>query len=297
MNVHRLTLSVPTDYSLKRSLTSLCSRRRDPTICPGDRHASFSLLTPDEPVVVGAKLSGKCLDIETEGSGTCWLRPKLTELFGLQDNPRLFTPAGRVRDLLKRFPSTRPPRLPVVFQRLVQIVLHQLVAWGEASDGWRLMTRRYGETAPGESGLLVGPTPAKLRSLAWYDLVTCDILPRHARLILKLTREHSRIERIWSAGDKKLIECLCRIPGIGEWTIQKLRGSCLGDSDAAVTGDYGLPHCVCWYFRRQPRSTNEEILELLEPYRGHRYRVQQLLMHAGIRAPRRGPRSRVRSWK
>ena len=101
----------------------------------------------------------------------------------------------------------------------------------------------------------------------------------------------------WLNGDEPLIRFLTRIPGIGDWTVQTLRGSCLGDADAVVTGDYGLPHVVCWFFRRQARGSDEEMLKLLEPYRGHRYRVQHLLTLAGIHAPRRGPKMRIRSWK
>ena len=164
---------------------------------------------------------------------------------------------------MKRYPGIHLPRLPVVFHRLVQIVLHQLVTWEEAAYGWQEMTRRYGAPAPGGSGLLVGPTPAALRELAYYDLVDCGILPRQARLILHLAKESRRIEKVWKQGDDKLLAYLSRINGIGDWTLQTLRGSCLGDSDAAVTGDYGLPHTVCWFFRQQPRGTDAEMLELL----------------------------------
>jgi hypothetical protein len=36
------------------------------------------------------------------------------------------------------------------------------------------------------------------------------------------------------------------------------------------------------------------MLELLEPYRGHRGRVIRLLMQAGVTAPRFGPRKPLR---
>ncbi len=176
-------------------------------------------------------------------------------------------------------------------------MLHQLVAWEEAAAAWQVMTRRYGEQAPGDQDLLVGPSAEALRSLAYYDLVDCGILPRQARLILRLAAEHRRIERAWDRGDESLIRFLSAIPGIGEWTLRTLRGSCLADPDAVVTGDYGLPHAVCWFFRKQARGTDQEMLELLEPYRGDRYRVQRLLMQSGIRAPRRGPKMPVRSWR
>ncbi len=255
------------------------------------------MLTPAGPCLVRSAQSSEQLQVDIEGDGAGWLEPYLSALFGLHDKLSAFEPSGAIRQVAKQYPGIYLPRLPGVFHRLIQIVLHQLVTWEEAAYGWQEMTRRYGAAAPGDSGLLVGPTPEALKALAYYDLVDCGILPRQARLILRLAKESRRIDKVWGQGDDKLIAFLLRINGIGEWTLQTLRGSCLGDPDAVVTGDYGLPHAVCWFFKQQPRGTDEEMLELLEPYRGHRYRVQQLLMHAGIQAPRRGPKMRLRSWK
>jgi len=42
------------------------------------------------------------------------------------------------------------------------------------------------------------------------------------------------------------------------------------------------------------RSTDERMLELLDPYRGHRARVIRLLTISGITAPRFGPKQPLR---
>jgi hypothetical protein len=47
---------------------------------------------------------------------------------------------------------------------------------------------------------------------------------------------------------------------------------------------------VAWALAREPRGSDERMLELLEPYRPHRGRVQQLLEVSGVRAPAFGPR-------
>jgi hypothetical protein len=47
---------------------------------------------------------------------------------------------------------------------------------------------------------------------------------------------------------------------------------------------------VAWALAREPRGTDERMLELLEPYRGQRGRVVRLLELAGMKAPRFGPR-------
>jgi 3-methyladenine DNA glycosylase/8-oxoguanine DNA glycosylase len=67
-----------------------------------------------------------------------------------------------------------------------------------------------------------------------------------------------------------------------------------GDRDAVSVGDYHLPHQVAWALAGEARGTDARMLELLEPYRGHRARALRLLALAGIQAPRFGPRMRLR---
>jgi 3-methyladenine DNA glycosylase/8-oxoguanine DNA glycosylase len=70
----------------------------------------------------------------------------------------------------------------------------------------------------------------------------------------------------------------------------------LGDPDAISVGDYHLPHIVSWSFAGEPRGTDERMLELLEPYRGQRGRVEVLLEASGITAPAFGPKMERRSF-
>ena len=68
-----------------------------------------------------------------------------------------------------------------------------------------------------------------------------------------------------------------------------------GDPDAVIVGDYHLPNIVAFNLAGEPRATDERMLELLEPYRGQRGRVVQLLGLGGRHAPRRGPGRRLRN--
>ncbi len=88
---------------------------------------------------------------------------------------------------------------------------------------------------------------------------------------------------------------LLAFPGIGPWTAAKVAMVALGDADAVPVGDYHLPHSIGYMFDGTPRSTDERMLEILEPYRGHRARVIRLVVAAGIAAPRFGPRQPLRS--
>ena len=82
--------------------------------------------------------------------------------------------------------------------------------------------------------------------------------------------------------------------GIGPWTAAKVIALALGDPDAVPVGDYHLPHTVGYALEGTARSTDTRMLELLDPYRGHRARVIRLLTIAGISAPRFGPKQPLR---
>jgi 3-methyladenine DNA glycosylase/8-oxoguanine DNA glycosylase len=83
------------------------------------------------------------------------------------------------------------------------------------------------------------------------------------------------------------------LSGIGPWTAAMVVGRVMGAPDAVVVGDYHLPHTVSWAMAREPRGTDERMLELLEPYRGQRARVVRILAASGHHAPAFGPRRAV----
>jgi 3-methyladenine DNA glycosylase/8-oxoguanine DNA glycosylase len=80
------------------------------------------------------------------------------------------------------------------------------------------------------------------------------------------------------------------LPGIGAWTSAEVAVVAFGDPDAVSVGDYHLPGLVSWALAGQPRGDDERMLELLEPFRGHRARVLRLLEAGAPGPPRRGPR-------
>ncbi|MFZ0323170.1 MAG: DNA-3-methyladenine glycosylase 2 family protein, partial [Actinomycetes bacterium] len=75
-------------------------------------------------------------------------------------------------------------------------------------------------------------------------------------------------------------------------TSAEVRQRAFGDPDTVSVGDFHLARTICWALEGDLRGRGDDarMLELLEPYRGHRYRVQRLLELAGVNAPRRGPR-------
>ena len=70
---------------------------------------------------------------------------------------------------------------------------------------------------------------------------------------------------------------------------EEVRQRALCDADAVSFGDYHVAKDIGWALTGTPVD-DTELESLLEPYRGHRFRVQVLLGLAGMRRPRRGPR-------
>lgn len=83
-------------------------------------------------------------------------------------------------------------------------------------------------------------------------------------------------------------------PGVGPWTAAVVALVALGDADAVPIGDYHLAHAVGYALEGTARSSDQRMLELLEPYRGHRGRVIRLLRLMGVSAPKFGPRMPIR---
>ena len=69
----------------------------------------------------------------------------------------------------------------------------------------------------------------------------------------------------------------------------------LGDPDAVPVGDYHLADSVGYALEGTARSSDVRMLELLNPYSGHRARVIRLIGIAGITAPRFGPKMPLRN--
>jgi len=105
---------------------------------------------------------------------------------------------------------------------------------------------------------------------------------------------HARRVEQWSAlTSGAAASSLVLLRGVGEWTIGVVLGVAFGEPDALAVGDYHLKNIVVHALTGRPRGTDDEMVELLEPYRGQRGRVARLLLLDGQRAPKFGPRRRI----
>lgn len=276
---------------------SLSSHRRgphDPAFrVTGDGAVWRASTTPDGPGTLrlrgGADLG--VIEADAWGPGAEWLLDGVPELLGAADDPDSLRPAHPVvRDAVARRQGLRIGRTRRVFEALVPAVLEQKVPGAEAWRAWRHLLRRFGEPAPGAPELRVPPPPevwARVPSWEWHRS-GAEAVRAHA--IMNAAGVATRLEE--DATDERLRS----LPGIGVWTSAEIRQRALGDPDAVSVGDYNLPGVVGWALAGR-KVDDAGMLELLEPYAGHRYRVTRLLELSGNRPPRRGPRMPVRDYR
>lgn len=284
-------LETPERYDLGNTMSGSRMGARDPVTRVRKDSVALALRTPEGAASLEVAGRPGVLEVHGWGEGAPWLVPHLRGLFGLEDDARAFAPAGGpLRRLQRRFPGAHLPRFPRVFDRVVRVVLRQLVTWEEACGTWARLVRELGEDSPGPHDLRLPPSAQALRETPDYALVALGVRPKQARTLREVAKRAARIERAATSGPDALAAELDAVRGVGPWTTGYVRGSALGCPDAVLLGDYNLPHTVAYVLAREPRASDERMLELLEPYRGHRFRVIRLLWMNGVSAPRRGPR-------
>jgi endonuclease III len=253
-------------------------------------------LTPEGPATVHLVHVGRAVEVEAWGLGAAWAAEGAAALCGEDDDDAGFHPTHPVLvDVRRRHPGLRLPKTRAVFEALVPTVLAQKVIGLEAHRSYRALVKALGEPAPGPAGLTVPPSAAVLARTPYWTFHRFGIERRRAEVIIRAARSVTRLEEALTMDLASARLRLEAFPGVGPWTAAKVAQVALGDPDAVQVGDYNLPHAVGYALEGTARSTDERMLELLEPYRGHRARVIRLIGVAGLTAPRYGPRMPLRN--
>jgi 3-methyladenine DNA glycosylase/8-oxoguanine DNA glycosylase len=286
---------------LRAVLGALVRGTGDPTIRVASGAAIRASVTPEGPAAIELRLAGSEVRARAWGPGARALLDGAPALLGLDDDDAGFEPAlhPTVAALARRRGRVRLGRTGAVWEALLPAILEQRITGTEAWRNYRRLVRTHGSPAPGPLGLLLAPTPHQVAALPQYGLIALGIEPRRATLLRRAAREAPRFEALGAAargpggggkGAANLAAALRSMPGIGPWTAAEVTLRALGDSDAVSVGDAHLSNVVAFALAGRPRGTDEEMLELLAPWAGHRARVVKLLEGAGVTPPRFGPR-------
>jgi 3-methyladenine DNA glycosylase/8-oxoguanine DNA glycosylase len=277
---------------LVRTCRPMVEGGSDPTWAIAGDRVRRGLTTPEGPAALDVRLGGRRLSATAVGPGAGWVLARARRLLGLDDDPAGFEPGLHpvVQHLAARQQGTRMGASLRIWDAVVPVVLGQRVTVAEARRSWRQLVRRYGSPAPGHPDVLVPPTPSVVARLAVHDWHVMGVERGRAEAIRRLIPVVPALERAGQHSSAEFQRAIMTVPGVGPWTATALASSVLGDPDAVLLGDLHLPSTVSWALAREPRGDDARMLELLEPWRGHRGRVVRLIRSAGRSAPRRGPR-------
>ena len=291
------TASLPLPFPLDLDLTLGPVRHgpSDPTIRFGTDGVWRAARTPDGPATMRLQHGGRCVVAEAWGAGAGWLVDQVPALLGFDDQPESFKPASRLLwDLHRHHPGLRLGRTGLVFAALLPTILEQKIPSVEAYASYARLVYALGERAPGDGRLMLPPSPQRLASAPYWAVHRFGIERRRFAVIQLAASRAARLESTTALEPAEARRLLMTLPGIGPWSAAEVSAVAHGDRDAVSLGDYHLPHQVAWALGGEVRGTEARMLELLEPYRGHRARVIRLLTLGGIQAPRFGPRMRLR---
>jgi 3-methyladenine DNA glycosylase/8-oxoguanine DNA glycosylase len=267
----------------------------DPTIRFDENKVWRAARTPEGVGSLRLGLSSGHLLADAWGPGADWMIEQARALVGFDDQPAAFQPAHPLlADLHRHHPGLRLGRTGLVFEALLPTILEQKVPSVEAYASYARLVRALGEPAPGETGLLLPPEPARILATPYWDVHRFGIERRRFAVIQTVAARARRLEATTDIDPAEARLLLTTLPGIGPWSAAEVSVVAYGDPDVVSLGDYHLPHQVAWALAGEVRGSEARMLELLEPFRGHRARVIRLLTLGGIQAPRFGPRMRLR---
>jgi 3-methyladenine DNA glycosylase/8-oxoguanine DNA glycosylase len=290
----RRTLKLPFAVDLRRSLRPMRLGKHDPTILLTARAALWASRTSEGSATVRVEHQGDRLEVEAWGEGAEDALERAPASLGLRDDRDGFDPEHPlVKELHHHADGLRLPRTDRVVEALVPAILSQRVTGFEAKRAYRQLIERWGEEAPGPGDLRLMPRSDVIAELPYYDLHVIGVEQQRASTLQRACAHANRLEAAGERGTATLRDRLLAIPGIGVWTVAEVARLAHGDADAVSVGDFHLKHLVTWALAGESRGTDDRMLELLEPFAGHRGRVCLLIETSGLSPPRYGPRRRI----
>jgi len=296
MTVRRIELEHPVD--LRRTIFPLLRGTGDPTARVEGGTVWRAVRTPDGPATMKLRQAAiSTIEAEAWGPGAEHaVAVDAPGAVGSFDDPTPFVAhdpvvAQALRDH-RTVLLTRADPFPVI----VAAVLEQKVTGTEARTAWRQVVRMTADEAPGDHGLRLPPDAERVASIPSSELTRLGVTGVRATTLREVARHPGKIAALAGAPLEEARSWLRRLPGVGPWTEAEVARLALGDPDAVSVGDFHLPNIVAWALAGEARGTDDRMLELLEPYRGQRGRVQVLLEASGITAPRFGPKRERRTF-
>lgn len=214
----------------------------------------------------------------------------LGSIAGLEDDPASFeTDHPLLADLHRCNPGWRFGKTSQVFPALIHAICGQKVTGQQAMAAVRGLRQRFGAPAPGPRGIRLPADARQMASAPYWVYHELHLEKRRADVLRRVAASAPEIDALAGVDTGTAAARLEAIPGVGVWTVAKTLSVSHGDPDQVEVGDFHLKHMVVHHLTGRPRGSDDEMLELLEPFRPHRGRVTRLLHTLG-HEPSFGPR-------
>ena len=262
-------------------LGPLAMMRSDPTMRLGRHEVIRATYTPEGPGVIRLTWGQRFgqVDVATAGDGAAWLMEQAPRLIGANDDVTGFTPADPVvQRLWAHFKGDRVGATGTVWHDLAWTIIQQRVHRTDAARQWRALVHAYGQQRPDDEGLYTPPDPERLARAAPWALRAIGIDERRATTLIAAAQVAPRLHALAGRPYLEAERGLRSIPGVGPWTLGCLSAFTWGDPDTVIPGDSGIPSLIASTLTGTRRADDATMLELLEPYRPHRYRVLRLAL-------------------
>ncbi len=293
---------VPVELSYAPDLTLLLRPmqrgRGDPTLQFRTDGVWRTTTTPDGPVTQRLAAHERVVSSTCWGPGTAWMQRRTPDLLGAADRTaeRFRPTAAGIAEQWRRVGDRwRVPRGHNVWESAVAAVLEQKVTGLEAKRAWSALARDFGTAAPGPGAgfLTVFPDARRLRRIPSWTWRRNAVDRARSDTLMRLAHVAHVLERLPAVPLPEARRLLTAVPGVGEWTYAEIAQRALGDPDAVSVGDFHLAKDIVHAATGEFDGSDEQMLAILAPYTGHRYRWVRMFELTRYRQPRRGPRFAV----
>ena len=288
--------------SLRQTLRPLGRGALDPTMQWAGDAVWRALRTPAGTATLRLEVHGSAVEATAWGDGAEWAIAGVPELLGHGDDASGFDVSGNafLHEARRRLTGQRLLRTNLVLEAMLAAILEQKVTGKEARRAWSWLIRKHGDPAPGPApeGMRVFPSPEVWRLVPSWDWHQAGVDPQRSRTALAAASVATGLERTLrlGRGGGDISRGLRSVPGVGVWTAAETSQRAHGDPDSVSVGDYHLPAVVGWALVGRPVD-DDGMLELLEPWRGHRQRVMRIIEGSGFQKPRFGPRMTIQDHR
>ena len=246
--------------------------------------------TPEGSASLAFRPLGGEVIADAWGPGAAWAIGQLPALLGNDDDPGDFQPQDTVvRGLVSGLGVPRLGATGRWYEAMATAAIYQRVVSADARTAVTRMGRLHGADVPGGGPLPLFPRPEAVLRVPDHGFHRAGVDRARARVIRVAAKHAPRLEALQERPAAEAREWLQRLPGVGPWTAARTTGAAAGDPDAVPVGDLHVPVLVTYALSGATDGDDDSMLELLEPYAGHRGRVVRLVKAAGIGPPKHHP--------